>query len=222
MIIGFVNESPLSGSRSSCTHSPLKHFKQAPACKNNAPAFYQCTCCLKCHLSPGVDTQRSPAHTTPGECHLPSHPSRPSLPGKKMRTEQGQRKQSFPCCHPPVCPPAPCGLQPVPAASPFRSHADGNTLLQEDTKEKKYLFQTCSTLETFFKAPVRDGKSTAPKGPSPGCCHDPAGWLWECAEPPCILVPSPMTGDSGCPVPLFCGLKDKDGCHKMRSCFTVR
>lgn len=94
--------------------SPVAHFRQDPDCENKAPAFYQCIWCLQVHPSIGVAAQRSSAHTTPWECHLPSCPSRPSLPQKKTSTEQGGGEAAklslllVPCpptlCVTPVCP----------------------------------------------------------------------------------------------------------------------
>lgn len=191
---------------------PPLHFKEDPICKNKAPAFYQCICCLTVSLSPGGDTQRSSAQITPWGCHLPGCPSRPSPPGE-VRTEQGGSK-AFPASG--ALPPNPIEACPWSLSS---GHCRQRHTIQEATKEKKCLLKTYSNLGTFFKHLCCGRKNTGLRSPPFIFHHEPMDDFGSVFAP---LAPWPLMCETGTwnPMRLFWGLKKlkcvryKEECHK--------
>lgn len=155
---------------SQAAHTELSSIKQDPVCKNNAPAFYQGTCCLVFHLCRYSRVLHS--HHPWGTCHLPSCPSRPSLPGQK-RTERGPREQFLLPLAP--CPPTPT-CDTIVSLKPLSS---GNTQMEahhcRKTLKKRSAFPKIALVWKPFRKPLCCGrKNTELSGPPPKFCCEPA------------------------------------------------
>ena len=145
--------------------------------------------------------QRSPAHTTPWECYLPSCASRRSAPRKRMRAEQGGRKQSF-LCFWALSPNTTCESS-LSLESLFPSPMQTEACHHRKTLKEFAFSEITLVWRPFLKHLCCGRRNTGVRGPPSWFCHEPAGWLWEHVLPPCASVSSSVKWVSECPMRSF-------------------